>query len=83
MNRENTKSKTPRMADINAITSMTNLVIFQASGGVGQVTLRSSPMVSRQNRWIFWKKFSFFFFFCATGHSLSTFKTPPMKDGVE
>jgi hypothetical protein len=83
MNRENKKSNTPKIAAIKTMTSITSLVIFQASGGVGQVTLRSSPIVSRQNRWIFSTNDNFFFFFCDTGHSLSTFKTPPMIDGVE
>ena len=52
INRENAKSKIPSTNDIAIITASTIRVIFQASGGVGQVTFRNSPIVSRQNRWI-------------------------------
>ncbi len=83
INCENRKSNNPKIIAISAITNITSLVIFQASSEVGQVTLRSSPMVSRQNRWIFWKNVSFFFFLGDTEHSLSTSKTPPLLDGVE
>ena len=64
------------------ITTNTSLVIFQASGGVGQVTLRSSPTVSRQKRWILWVMDNFFFF-AAKSISLSWSKTPPLIDGAD
>ena len=65
------------------ITIKTRRVIFQASVGVGQVTLRSSPTVSRQKRWIRSIIVNFFFFLAATSLSLLTSKTPPLIDGVE
>jgi hypothetical protein len=82
INRENAKSKTPRTSDIAIITINTIRVIFQASGGVGQVTLRNSPTVSRQNRWILWTSVNFFFL-GVTSYSSFTAKTPPKIDGAE
>jgi len=82
INRENAKSKRPRTNDIAIITINTIRVIFQASVGVGQVTFRNSPIVSRQNRWILCAIVNFFFL-GATSFSLFTAKTPPKIDGVE
>ena len=64
------------------ITTNTRRVIFHASGGVGQVTLRSSPTVSRQKRLILWV-IDNFFFLAATSISLFRSKTPPLIDGAE
>ena len=64
------------------MTTNTRRVIFQASDCVGQVTLRSSPTVSRQKRWILWVM-DIFFFFAATSISLPWSKTPPFIDGAE
>lgn len=59
----NAKSKTPRIALIVIITTITILVRLQASEGVGQVTLRSSPMVSRHHLVIALVFFPVFLFF--------------------
>ena len=82
INREKAKSKSPRTNAITTITINTKRVIFQASGGVGQVTFRNSPIVSRQNRWILCTIVNFFFL-GATSYSLFTAKTPPKIDGAE
>ena len=59
----NAKSKRPRIALIVIITTITILVSLQASKGVGQVTLRNSPTVSRHHLVIALVFPSFFFFF--------------------
>ena len=45
-----TKSNSPRIALMTSMTTITTFVKRQASWGVGQVTLRSSPIVSRHQR---------------------------------